>query len=117
MATTLRDMHDPARELSLDEARAQGFVVDYPDHPRGVGAPVEVLPGKAPRSRRFDRFFVHSFCPFAGWLEQDDIPGRTPAFKAGRSREDALAFIKERCGDCGTPRQVSTGACVCGALS
>jgi len=28
-----------APRLSLDEARALGFSIDYPAHPRGVGAP------------------------------------------------------------------------------
>lgn len=32
--------HNPDNELTLDEARAAGFVIDYPDHPRGVGCPI-----------------------------------------------------------------------------
>lgn len=89
--------HDPANELTLNEARAAGFVIDYPEHPRGVGCPIGRglfgRDGTYPQS--FDRFFVHRLCPFAGWLKRDDINGTgTPAFRAGKSRDDALDHIR-----------------------
>ena len=92
-------MHRPDLELTLDQARARGFVVDYPAHPRGVGCPIGTGAfgqGKAyPQS--FDRFYVHRVCPFAGWLKRDDIDGTgTPAFKAGKTRADALEYIESR---------------------
>jgi hypothetical protein len=44
---------------------------------------------------RFDRFFVHNMCPFAGWLKRDDIAGTgTPAFQRGKTRADALAYVR-----------------------
>ncbi len=88
--------HDPANELTLDEARSAGFAIDYPEHPRGVGCPIGTgtfgRGGSYPQS--FDRFYVHRLCPFAGWLKRDDINGTgTPAFKAGMTRADALRHI------------------------
>jgi hypothetical protein len=90
-------MHDPTHEMTLDAARAAGFVIDYPAHPRGVGCPIERgmfgRDGSYPQS--FDRFFVHHLCPFAGWLKRDDTPGTgTPAFKAGKTRADALRALE-----------------------
>ena len=90
--------HNPDNELTLDEARAAGFVIDYPDHPRGVGCPISTgLFGQgAPYPQSFDRFYVHRLCPFAGWLKRDDISGSgTPAFKRGRTRYDARAYIRQ----------------------
>jgi hypothetical protein len=89
--------HLPANELTLDEARAAGFVIDYPAHPRGVGCPIStgVFGQGEPYPQRFDRFYVHRLCPFAGWLKRDDIAGTgTPAFKVGHTRDDARAFIR-----------------------
>lgn len=90
-------IHDPTLELTLTEARNAGFVIDYPDHPGGVGAPVmRNLDGTAHAPRSFDRFYVHRFCPFAGWLKRDDTNGTgVPAFHRGRTRGDALAWTRD----------------------
>lgn len=88
-------IHDPTLEITLNEARARGFVVDFPEHPRGVGAPIEGRHPGTSYPQRFDRFFVHRLCPFAGWLKRDDVAGTgTPAFVAGKTRADALAHIR-----------------------
>lgn len=92
-------IHNPDNEMTIEDARAQGFVVDYPEHPRGIGCPISTGAfGDGPSyPQSFDRFFVHSMCPFAGWLKRDDCNGTgSPAFKRGKTREDALAFIRAR---------------------
>lgn len=89
--------HAPENELSIDEARARGFVVDYPAHPRGLGYPVgSGVYGDGPSTpRKFDRFYIDRACPFAGWLVEDGVNGTgTPAFMVGKTREDAIRYTR-----------------------
>lgn len=80
--------------ITLEQARARGYVIDYPQHPAGVGTPIGNIYGDdSGRTRSFDYFVVDPRTPIAGWLCEGTYSG--PAFLAGRTREDALRAIEQ----------------------
>jgi len=87
------NLHNLPR-ITLDQARALGFVIDYPAHPAGVGYPIANIYGDASgKVRSFDHFVVDPRTPIAGWLCQGTYSG--PAFLAGHTREDALQAVEQ----------------------
>jgi len=80
--------------MTIEDARQQGFIVDYPHHPRGIGMPCSGgISGRITHYAKFTSFRVDQRCPFAGWL----IHGghRLPVYKAGYTRQDALNHVKQ----------------------
>tara|TARA_R110000824_G_scaffold76756_1_gene194429 strand:+ start:1792 stop:2085 length:294 start_codon:yes stop_codon:yes gene_type:complete len=80
--------------ITMEQARARGYVIDYPQHPAGVGTPISDIYGDdSGRTRSFDYFVVDPRTPIAGWLCEGTYSG--PAFLAGRTREDALRAVEQ----------------------
>ena len=79
-------------KLTLDEARAVGFVIDYPEAPCGEGLPLYTGlfdPVPNGKFRAYDHFEKSPLTDFAGFLVGDRI--RVPCFLKGYNRADALA--------------------------
>lgn len=78
--------------MTLPEARAAGFVIDYPDAPEGEGTPLGGLWGEPTGERRsFDRFEKSPLTDLAGFLFKAHRSHRVPCFLKGHDRADALA--------------------------
>lgn len=85
-------MADKSSAISLDEARKRGFVIDWPAHPLGEGAPYSTSPYRnAPSDgvRRFDGVELDEWIPeCAGFLR---TTGHIVPVFAGVDREEAPA--------------------------
>lgn len=86
--------------ITLEQARALGYVIDYPEHPVGVGTPIGNLYGDdMGTTRSFDYFVVDPRTPVAGWLCKDlgsvYSNHRCAAFLTDRTREDALDAVED----------------------
>ena len=80
-------------EISLEEARELGFVIDFPAHPAGEGAPTSSRPdGRCDGARQFEAFRLDETIPTrAGFLVRLGGAHLVPAFVAGLDRAGALA--------------------------
>jgi len=82
-------------KITLAEARAAGFVIDYPAAPAGEGAPIGGLWGEpTDKLRAFDCFEKSDNTRLAGFLFKADGAHRVPCFLKGYNRADALADAK-----------------------
>jgi|TARA_R110000824_G_C14782371_1_gene632161 hypothetical protein len=81
--------------ITLDQARALGFVIDYPEHPRGNGMPMRDDYGPTGEVYTFEWFTLDPRTPLAGWLCRCDGAHSSPAFVAGHTREDALQAVEQ----------------------